>query len=170
MTGHEEHPREETEEQRFKARRMLRKVAENKLKKYGEKSQIPVVDAVDVPLRLADGSLGLVRRIVAGDLDVVKINLYHTEDPLGPLTQYSSWSPGEFTRADLDPRVSSGIAEEDVDKENPVSILADAAITSMFGAMAQMENESAGIDGFPVTAQEARNVAKQVRDARVAYG
>jgi hypothetical protein len=163
----EEHPRHETEEKRRYARKRLRSTAEQLLKSHGQPSPVlPIMDlgveSEDVSVRFEDGSWA---SLVSLEKKIIIINVYKTEDPLGPLTQYRSWSPGEFDRYDVNPQDSGADSTELAEREGPMAMLSNIAVGSLGGALDMTVNSQEGIDGNPITAQEARDLRDQLKTA-----
>ena len=170
----ENHPREETEEQRQYSRGRLRTWVETKLKQHGQPALdiIPDLQGVDVGLRFKDGAPGHIHRYKGrgtfAGLDIVKVSIFHTEDTLGPSTQYTSKSPGEFTRSDINPVDSGSLSTPEI---NALGSDRDQGIATFLGSLAaandQIQNQQAGVDGYPITAQEARDVFERCKTATI---
>ncbi len=164
----EEHPRQETEEKRVYARRKLRNVAEQLLKRHGQPSPpFPGMDidlqSKDVQVRFADGNWA---SLVSLEDTVVIINVYATEDPLGPLTQYKSFRPGEFKRHDVNPQAFHESSEEAA-RKGPLAAMSHAVVSSLSGGLNMVLNEQEGLDGSPITAQDANDLLERLKDAHV---
>ena len=172
MTDHEKHPRKETETLRRLRRKELRTWAEKKLMRHGQAFLDGPLRVTDVGIRFRDGSPGHLTRIkgrISGkEVDVVKINMYHTEDPLGPMTQYTSDTPGHFSRSDLNPSASGTASSNEGGPDNITGDpMVELAMKAVRGAISQTRNAREGVDGLPITAQESQEVLQKCRTATV---
>lgn len=171
------HPREETEKQRIYRRRQLREVAESKIKRHGQIFPDPLLDVRDTGIMLENGLPGHITSIKGtmgkDKLDMIKINIYHTEDVTGPFTQYTSRSSGEFTRSDLNPQESGMPSLKEIESLREMGSVGEAeaaesfALGALAAAMGQVERAQAGIDNYPITAQEAINITQQLKSAKI---
>ena len=165
----EGHPRQETEKQRTYRRKQLRDWVEHKLNSKGSLSDFDS-NVTDSDLRLADGTdayMMRIRGVIAGSrIDTVKVNIYHTDDRMGPFTQYSSARSGEFTRSDLNPKDSGALSVENAAELGEIgsSVLFLGAFAA---AASQLENQLEGVDGHPITAQEALELLESLKAARI---
>jgi hypothetical protein len=167
-----QHPRHETDQQRRYWRGKLRSFAESKIKRHGQHFPVDSVAVFDCGLSFEDGAIGHLisikgRQPDGEKIDNVVINLYHTADPTGPFTQYTSKSRGEFDRAEIDPQASGALSMEEM-SELDVAVQGVAVSQgSLSAAQDQIRNRDEGVDGHPITAQEAGDVLQRLKLATI---
>lgn len=170
----ERHPREETDKERQLAHRRLRQSCQGKLNRHGQLVPHPIpfyLSARVVPLRLKDGRpCTIVELTPTVDSPrtphVLKVNLFSTEDLMGPRTCYGSKNEQPFTRTDLDPKESGAPDSEDITM-NLESILHPGVLAAVFSKQADIAE---GLDGLIISAQEAKEVGLTVRTSSIRYG
>lgn len=169
--SNENHPREETEQTRVYARKKLRTLVERRIERHGVGFPNGILSVVSAGMTFNNGLPGHMThirgRIGSQRYDVVKVNVYHTDDLMGPLTQYTSKSPGEFTRSDLNPSALNAPSIEGASPRTEDASEADLLIKTFGAAAEQLKNAASGIDEHPITAQEARDVLDRVQAARM---
>jgi hypothetical protein len=120
----------------------------------------------DVALRFKDGTpchlLSFQGEVFGERVDQLRVNVYKTEDSTGPMTIYLSCNGEPFTRTDINPQETSPMSEQELaaGEEHAVRGVAEAV------ARKQVDIQE-GVDGLPITAQEAQQISLQVRTASV---
>lgn len=102
-----------------------------------------------------------------GDTDILKLNVYQTEDSMGPMTQYTSYRSGEFTRMDVNPLDSGALPKEEIDALDDDGKVTALSVGSVLAGVSALQNIEEGIDNFPITAQEANDLTERLRSARI---
>jgi hypothetical protein len=134
------------------------------------------MSVLDCPIRFKDGSPGhLMRnRSIAdspfGERDQVSIKIFRTQDILGPATEYISHRPGEFIRQDIDPSASGVFSDAelaDALENNPEGALEEFMAQAWIAVGKKSEDVAEGIDGHPITAEEARSVRALLAGASI---
>ncbi|GEM_PF-5921687 len=165
---HEGHPRIETEQQRQYAHRRMHESAQQKLRRYGEDSPAssPVLRIKDVALRFKDNTpchlLSFQGEIMGARVNQLRINVYKTEDRTGPMTVYVSHNSEPFTRVDMNPQETSPISEQELAAGSKHAV--EGVVQAVVNKQVDIEE---GVDGLPITAQEAQQVGLQIRTASV---
>lgn len=161
-------PAQETEKDRFLANRALRALVEAKLKKHGLRDfTAPGLVVTDCPVALRDGRIGHLLWFKGkaetdfSGIDRVVIKVYKTEDLAGSCTDYISHKPGVFIREDNDPSpsaIESDFTGEEVMGGDQEKILDEQLLAFYKARSRKWLDIIEGIDGQPITAEEAREV------------
>lgn len=96
---------------------------------------------------------------------VLKVNFFNTEDLMGPRTCYTSKNDQPFIRTDQDPKESGAPDSEDLTMDLE-SILNPGILAAVRSKQADVEE---GLDGFVISAQEAKEVGLMVRTSSIRY-
>ncbi len=170
----ENHPREETEQQRQYERKRLRSWLDRKLTRYGmEGLSVPFIHVIDAPLKFSDERVGHMHKFTyvrdGRTKEVIKLNVYHSSDLMGPFTKYTSKSPGEFTRSDINPLDSGALSEDKIQLLSDSEKIEALLVGSALAAQSKLIDAEEGVDEFPISAHEARDVYNLVRTAQIAF-
>jgi hypothetical protein len=160
----EQHPRHETQDERDEAYRNLAKLIKRQTIRHG--SDFPEGDRLVITvltMRTPEGQEIDLTRVRGfhqehGNIDVVSVTLMHDANVFGKQTDYCSTNNGPFIRDDMD---GNELGVSGLSKRGNKSLLEFAmghVIAGEILSAAKERDASEGIDGFPITAEEAWNL------------
>lgn len=175
--GHmtEKHPREETQQERNDAYTSLSNLIKRQILKYGTTYDSKDIDPGSLPSSVsvltyktseeADIELTFATGISSderGRFTAVGIMKLHDRHILGKQTDYLSINNGPFIRTDVDGKALGIGVSESAAKKDPLA----AALLTELGGIALLWNSElnvqAGLDGFPITAQETNTLIEEI--------
>jgi hypothetical protein len=159
-----QHPREESQEERDEAYRALSRIIRRNLTRFGTDQDYGISGTATVlTIRTADGREADLTRYTrldqnVGRVDCVGITLMQDGNVFGKNTDYLSINNGPFLRTDQDGESLGVPALREGDKVSIFSIAATAFMVADIKDADVLE----GIDGFPIAAGEARQLIETI--------